>query len=782
MSVSSGGAVTLDAVGSLAKWLFQDQVTFTTGSQVDVVDGIAFNFNMTTGTSPFTVDSTTVVANLHAANSDQLEGNNLASVQNHAPAAHDITSASHTESGLTTGDVLQATGATTFAWQTMNIADMSDVTIATPVAGEFLRWSVGSSAWVDSTIQISDLPAHDPSSHDIITLHTASGLTTNHVLKATGATTFAFGNYDTLTSDLAVGGNGLTNVGEITYAAGTGLKIASTSDDAHTWLPSSDGSIYLTSDVDESEGYRVYMRKFASPSTYTTGFAFTYLTNSIIDCSLGDGQIHRQGAERINLQSDGIHFSGGTYRLKYDGSNYLTATVSSQGAVTWDAVGALAKHIFSDPVLFNGLATLSASMKYDGSSQTLSANTSDTADNLYFGIAGGGTDSADRGSYIRVHGNEYTAADGQLWLTSGNVGSGIGPDGTIRLYIRGSEVARFSTNGAAIGVPGNTPPTQGITASILKSTTGAGAPLEVNSTTVVANLNVSYLEGQSLANVRNHAPAAHSHGADEVSSGTFGSGSFIFQGPDVTCQSGTEARIRVKRTSATVMDGGMYANSNVFGIYNWTDSESILHYTRNAQVRLYYNGSEKLRTETAGAECTGTFNATVALQEAGTGLAAKYLGISAKAADSQLLDNYDSTAFPRKAEAATISGVWTFTAIPAFNGGSSGSTAPFTVDSTYKVANLNADYLDGYTEAAFPRLGATNTYTATNTFRHLQIASGYSLGFNGGVSTRFYYGGTQIWYDDNSSNDSPIAAVKAITNSATAPTGDYPWGTFHVIY
>lgn len=37
----------------------------------------------------------------------------------------------------------------------------------------------------------------------------------------------------------------------------------------------------------------------------------------------------------------------------------------------------------------------------------------------------------------------------------------------------------------------------------------------------------------------------------------------------------------------------------------------------------------------------------------------------------------------------------TFTNIPVFNGGTSGASAPFTVDSTFVVANLNADLLDG---------------------------------------------------------------------------------------
>lgn len=43
----------------------------------------------------------------------------------------------------------------------------------------------------------------------------------------------------------------------------------------------------------------------------------------------------------------------------------------------------------------------------------------------------------------------------------------------------------------------------------------------------------------------------------------------------------------------------------------------------------------------------------------------------------------------------------TVTGRPAFNGGTSGSTAPFSVDSTMLVPNLNADYLDGQQGTAY---------------------------------------------------------------------------------
>ena len=49
----------------------------------------------------------------------------------------------------------------------------------------------------------------------------------------------------------------------------------------------------------------------------------------------------------------------------------------------------------------------------------------------------------------------------------------------------------------------------------------------------------------------------------------------------------------------------------------------------------------------------------------------------------------DHTQYFNLSQSETVNG------IPAFNGGTSGSTAPFTVDSNYLVSNLNADLLDG---------------------------------------------------------------------------------------
>lgn len=64
----------------------------------------------------------------------------------------------------------------------------------------------------------------------------------------------------------------------------------------------------------------------------------------------------------------------------------------------------------------------------------------------------------------------------------------------------------------------------------------------------------------------------------------------------------------------------------------------------------------------------------------------------------------------------TWTGVHTFDAIPAFNGGASGVSQPFSVDSNTVVTNLNADMLDGISSASFGQLSATNAWSVANSF------------------------------------------------------------------
>ncbi len=73
---------------------------------------------------------------------------------------------------------------------------------------------------------------------------------------------------------------------------------------------------------------------------------------------------------------------------------------------------------------------------------------------------------------------------------------------------------------------------------------------------------------------------------------------------------------------------------------------------------------------------------------------------------------------------ATLSASAAWSGIPAFNGGVSGTTAPFSVDSNSLVANLNADLLDGLDSTAFARLSLSNTFNGTtNTFNAITADS-----------------------------------------------------------
>lgn len=73
----------------------------------------------------------------------------------------------------------------------------------------------------------------------------------------------------------------------------------------------------------------------------------------------------------------------------------------------------------------------------------------------------------------------------------------------------------------------------------------------------------------------------------------------------------------------------------------------------------------------------------------------------------KIYDGASFVAIPKTSEVVqntgneSIAGVKTFSGAPAFNGGTSGVDAPFTVDSTFLVTNLNADLLDDNEASVF---------------------------------------------------------------------------------
>jgi hypothetical protein len=119
---------------------------------------------------------------------------------------------------------------------------------------------------------------------------------------------------------------------------------------------------------------------------------------------------------------------------------------------------------------------------------------------------------------------------------------------------------------------------------------------------------------------------------------------------------GTDSSLSISATGATRF---AYSNSNFIfdaasnSALQIRNSSDVVAFQVNpaAATSLFYNTSAKLVTESTGVDVTGTLNATTALQENSVNLSAKYLGITATAADSQLLDGLNS------AEASTGSTV-----------------------------------------------------------------------------------------------------------------------------
>ncbi len=216
---------------------------------------------------------------------------------------------------------------------------------------------------------------------------------------------------------------------------------------------------------------------------------------------------------------------------------------------------------------------------------------------------------------------------------------------------------------------------------------GVTAPFSVDSTFVVSSLNADLLDGNSSSAF---ATASHNHAASDVNSGTFtvargGTGVATLTG--IAKGNGTSAF-----TAAT--------SSDVIGL--WTG-------TCNSSTYLRADGSCVAST---GPSPGNSVN-QVALGSS-AGVSTDYMR-----ADAQLALN--------QAILPTWTGQHTFNAIPIFNGGTSGSTAPFTVDSTFVVTNLNADTVDGQSASAFA--AASHAHSAAD------VTSGTLAVARGGTGT-----------------------------------------------
>jgi len=118
-------------------------LTFASGTTVNIADGATFNFDRVTSTSPFTVDSTTVVANLNADTVDAIEGAEILQRDGSVPLTADWDAGSFEiraqtlESDVATGTAPLTIASTTVV-ANLNVATLDDSGTGV-TASQFLR-------------------------------------------------------------------------------------------------------------------------------------------------------------------------------------------------------------------------------------------------------------------------------------------------------------------------------------------------------------------------------------------------------------------------------------------------------------------------------------------------------------------------------------------------------------------------------------------------------------------------------------------------------------------
>ena len=152
---------------------------------------------------------------------------------------------------------------------------------------------------------------------------------------------------------------------------------------------------------------------------------------------------------------------------------------------------------------------------------------------------------------------------------------------------------------------------------------------------------------------------------------------------------------------------GRQAKADHPGAFVWADSTAAdFHSTANDQFAVRANGGVVFSTGSALVQVNGNKVWHVGNDGASSTL------------DADLLDGQHASAFAISGHSHDHGGLTgladddhpqyfnlgqneAVSGIPAFNGGTSGSSAPFTVDSTWAVSNLNADLLDGRDSSSF---------------------------------------------------------------------------------
>jgi len=191
--------------------------------------------------------------------------------------------------------------------------------------------------------------------------------------------------------------------------------------------------------------------------------------------------------------------------------------------------------------------------------------------------------------------------------------------------------------------------------------------------------------------------------------------------------------------SAVFMDSG-----TIFGLYDDTNNHWVLKHTKNGATELYYDGSKKLATTSAGGALTGTWTGTIANATNATN------ATSADNADT--VDNLHASSFLRSDATDTYDNGQLNIQSNSASGHYWGVGIEY--NSGWKHTNANSwgfafrnsgGYLDIYSSQEAGTSGGTATY------RVLSI---------GGSSSNLQYDGNTVWH---AGNDGPGSGLNADT-------------------
>ena len=171
-----------------------------------------------------------------------------------------------------------------------------------------------------------------------------------------------------------------------------------------------------------------------APAAYVAGMLVSFIANHT-----------NTGAATLNLNGVGaiaIRFGSGATALP-------AGAIQNGGVVTVMHNGTYWM-LLSSHVLIEGL--LAADLKFEGT-RTITANTTDGADNQAIGVFGGGSNSSARGGGISIYGNEH-ASTGKVEIEAGTVTNGtinLKTGNQLRVYLDETGTLNVdSTNGGDI--------------------------------------------------------------------------------------------------------------------------------------------------------------------------------------------------------------------------------------------------------------------------------------------------------------------------------------------